>query len=69
MSTIWVVVKVGDFLLLNEVSDECSRFILNNLKTCNCLSVLDMSEKFHLARLSVQVEKFILHNLWQMVGT
>ena len=27
MSTIWVVVKEADFLLLDEVADECSRFI------------------------------------------
>ena len=68
MSTVWVVVKDADFLLLDEVADDCSRFILNNLKTSNCLSVLGMTEKFHLARLSVQVEEFILNNLWQMGG-
>jgi hypothetical protein len=69
MPSIWVVIKDVALLLLEEVADKCSKFFLNNLETSNCLSVLDMADKFHLARLSVQVEDFILHNLWQRGGT
>ena len=66
MSTVWMVVKDADFLLLDEVTEECSSFIFAKLKTTNCLGVFGMAQQFHMFRLSGQVEEFILNNLWQM---
>ena len=69
MSTIWSVVKDADFLGLHEVTEECSAFLLSKLNITNCFSVLGSSQRFNIAKLSSQVEDFILSNLCQMEGT
>ena len=68
MSTVFSVVKDADFLDLEEVTNECSDFMLSNLNVTNCFSVYESSRQFHLSKLRWQVEEFIFNNFCQMGG-
>ena len=69
MNTVWKVVKDADYLMLDEVLDKCSTFLLTTLRPVNCLGVWALAKQFHLARLSSQVMEYIMFNIREVGGT
>ena len=68
MSMVWQVLKDADFLLLDQITGQCSEFISSNLKVTNCLTVFGLLEKLNFPKLRSHVEEFILDNFSLLEG-
>ena len=60
-----IITEVVNIILKGKRGEDRTKLedVLGTSLMSNCLSLLDLTEKFHLSSLSFQVEEFLLYNL------
>ena len=53
------ILEISHNFLINKLKNYCSEYLERNLKASNCLTVIELSEKYHLVDLSKQTMAYI----------
>ncbi len=61
------ILEISHNFTINKLKNYCSEYLERNLKASNCLTVIELSEKYHLVDLSKQTKAYILKHLEHII--